>query len=213
MITNHSKENLSWPCGRPSPHVYTSLIATSTSPLWVPCQHLYQTLADCSTQVRRFSVLERTIDFLSLQPPVFSRVLLAPFCTFSSTVDLIRLSQLSLFWRVLLASVCTFSSTVDLTRCVAHHVHTTFINDPKTTFISPLLGCSTQVRRFSVLERTVVFSQVAVQGESLLALRAAITPRVRLTHRHVDSTFIGALSPPLSDPPELLHAGSTFFSE
>ena len=71
-----------------------------------------------------------------------------PHASFAATVPL--------FSRVLLASFCTFSSTVDLTRRLAHHVHTTL----SVTLKPPLsVPCSTQVRRFSVLERIIDFSQ------------------------------------------------------
>ena len=115
-------------------HVHTTFIS-ALSPL-------YQTLPDCSRQARRFSVLERTIDFSQLaatcllaraacvllhvfghrdlirlsQPPLSRAYFLRPFAPFrapwTSFVFRIHLSLAC----VPLASFCTFSSTMDLTR-------------------------------------------------------------------------------------------------
>ena len=115
----------------------------------VPCHHLYQTLADCSTQVRRFSVLERIIDFSQLAATCLLAYGLRPFARF-------RAPWTSFVFRSYLSS--------------------------GAYFLRP-------------------FARFRAPWTSLVALLTTSKPRSSVT-----------LKPPLSVPPRLLHAGSTFFS-
>ena len=193
-----------------------------------------------------FQCLSEPLTFLSLQLSVFSRVLLVPFCTFSSTVtSFVFRSRLSLartscvvlhgfehrghhssfaatsLSRVPLASFCTFSSTMDLTRRPPRpHVSVT----PSPPLLVPSWIAPRRSDGLQCLSEPLTFLNLAATSGAYFLRPVARfrAPKSFTLAHHVHTTFISdpvttLPVPPgchylYQSPPGLLHASSTVFS-